>query len=106
MTAAWTCWAGSKEACLAQLDRFFAAHPDPSMHRRAHKALRLLRASEKPLKGKPEGWAAGIVYAVATHDRPAVGVPGLLNSEFEALMKVSMGTVRVRAARVREIVEF
>jgi hypothetical protein len=32
-----------------------------------------------------------------------VGVPGLLDSEFEALMKVSMGTVRTRAARVREM---
>ena len=45
--------------CRAQLDRFFAAHPDATMKKRAMKALRILRGSEKPLKGKPEGWAAG-----------------------------------------------
>jgi hypothetical protein len=64
------------------------------------KALRLLRASEKLLAGKPEGWAAGIIYAVAICDRPACGVPGLLNSEFAALMGVSMSTARDRVARV------
>ena len=48
---------------------------------------------------------AGIIYAAATYDRPPVGVPGLLNSEFEALMRVSMGTARYRAARVRELLE-
>ena len=39
--------------CRAQLDRFFAARPDATMQKRAMKALRMLRASEKPLKGKP-----------------------------------------------------
>ncbi|MCY2953873.1 MAG: hypothetical protein NTU53_18170 [Planctomycetota bacterium] len=62
--------------CRALLDRFFAAYPDATMQKRAQKALRPLRASEKPLKGKAEGWAAGIIYAVATYDRPPVGVPG------------------------------
>ncbi|QNN25147.1 hypothetical protein HED60_23660 [Planctomycetales bacterium ZRK34] len=88
--------------CRLHLDRFFAAHPDATMEKRAHKALRLLRASEKPIKGKAEGWAAGIVYAVGTYDRPPVGVPNVLNSEFEKLMGVSMGTARNRAAAVRE----
>lgn len=88
--------------CRKQLDRFFAAHPDVTMEKRAHKALRLLRASETPLKGKVEGWAAGIIYAVGTYDRPPVGVPGVLNSEFEKVMGVSMGTARTRAATVRE----
>ena len=92
--------------CHLLLDRFFTAHPDAAMQKRALKALRLLRASEKPLKGKAGGWAAGIIYAAATYDRPPVGVPGLLNSEFEALMGVSMGTARYRAARVRELLEF
>jgi hypothetical protein len=91
--------------CHLLLDRFFKAHPDAVMQKRALKALRLLRASEKPLKGKAEGWAAGIIYAVATYDRPPVGVPGLLNDEFEALMGVSMGTARYRAARVKELWE-
>ena len=88
--------------CRSHLDRFFAAYPDATMEKRAHKALRLLRASEKPIKGKAEGWAAGIIYAVGTYDRPPVGVPNVLNSEFEKLMGVSMGTARNRAAAVRE----
>ena len=67
------------------------------------KALRMLRASEKPLKGKVEGWAAGIIYAVGTYDRPPVGVPGVLNADFEKIMGVTMGTARHRAARVMEL---
>jgi len=93
-----------ERACQKLLDRFFLAYPDATMEKRAHKALRLLHASEKPLTGKVEGWAAGIVYAVGTYDRPPVGVPGVLNSEFEELMGVSMGTARQGAARVKEIV--
>ena len=88
-----------ESGCREHLDRFFAVHPDATIEKRAHQAL---RASETPLKGKVEGWAAGIIYAVGTYDRPPVGVPGILNSEFETLMGVSMVTVRQRAARVRE----
>ena len=91
-------------ACRAELDRFFAAHPDASMQERSMRTLRLLRASDKPLRGKVEGWAAGIIYAVATDARIPCGVPGLLNAEFVELMGVSMETVRYRAARVRDLV--
>jgi hypothetical protein len=90
--------------CRARLDRFFETYPDAAMQKRAHKALRMLRASEKPLKGKAEGWAAGIIYAVTTDGRFPCGVPRLLNSEFEQLMGVTMGTARYRAARVMELV--
>ena len=93
-------------ACRAQLDRFFAAHPDATMRKRAMKALRTLRASEKPLKGKPEGWAAGIIYAVATDGHIPRGVPGLLNAEFEQFMGVTVGTARYRAARVTDLLTF
>jgi hypothetical protein len=92
--------------CLVQLDRFFAAHPDATMRKRAMKALRILRASEKPLKGKPEGWAAGIIYAVATDGHVPCGVPGSLNAEFEQLMGVTMGTARFRAARIMDLLTF
>lgn len=64
--------------------------------------MKFRRASEKPIKGKAVGWAAGIIYAVGTYDRPSVGVPGVLNNEFVKLMGVSMGTTRNRAAAVRE----
>ena len=92
--------------CRALLGRFFATCPDATMRERAHSALRLLRASEKPLKGKVEGWAAGIVYFVTTDGRFPCGVPDMLNADFEQLMRTSMGTARYRAARVREIVLF
>jgi hypothetical protein len=83
--------------------KFFATHPDAELEKHALRALRFLRCSEKPLGGKPEGWAAGIIYAVANQDRQACGVPGVLNSEFEAIMGVSMSTVRLRAAQVQRL---
>lgn len=48
----------------------------------------------KPMTGNPEGWAAGIIYALVNQDRQACGVPGLLNSEFSAFFGVTMGTIR------------
>jgi len=90
-------------ACQESLERFFGDHPDAATQRRALKALRFLVACEKPLPGKPEGWAAGIIYGLANQDRRACGVPGLVNSEFEALFGVSMGTVRKRAAQIERL---
>jgi hypothetical protein len=90
--------------CRASLDRFFAAYPDTAMQARTLKTLRMLRASDKPLKGKAEGWAAGIIYAVGTDGRFGCGIPRVLNAEFVELMGVSMETARYRAARVRELV--
>ena len=89
--------------CLKVLDRYFADHPDAGMQKRAHHALRLLRGSEKPLKGKADGWAAGVLYAVATDGRLRTGVPGVLNAEFEKLSGVPMATARHRAAKVIEL---
>lgn len=91
-------------ACRAHLDRFFAEHPTSVDQLRAYKILRLLRASEKSLKGKPEGWAAGIIYFVATDGHVPCGVPGVSNAEFASLMGVPMETARRRSGRVRDIV--
>ncbi|MEX0654159.1 MAG: DUF6398 domain-containing protein [Phycisphaeraceae bacterium] len=95
-----------ESACREHLDHFFTAHPDPVLQQRAMKALRLLRTSDQPLTGKTKGWAAGIVYVAATDGRITCGVPGVLNSEFEQIMGVTMSTVRKRAARVKELVVF
>ena len=89
-------------ACKDHLDRFFASYPDSVMQQRTAKALRFLEAHEEPLTGKPEGWAAGLIYALSNQYRQACGVPGLLNSEFTEFFGVSMGTIRKRAARVIE----
>ena len=88
--------------CKEHLERFFASYPDSALQKCAAKAMRFLEAHEKPLTGKPEGWAAGIIYALANLDRQACGVPGLLNSEFAEFFGVSMGTIRKRAASVVE----
>jgi len=93
-------------ACREHIDRFFSAHPDSAMQKRAHKALHLLRTIEPPPKGKPEGWAAGVIYAVFNDGKVPVGVPGVLNSEFERLMGITMSTTRKRAERVRELFTF
>jgi hypothetical protein len=89
-------------ACKEHLERFYASYPDSVMQQRTAKAMRFLEAHEEPLTGKPEGWAAGIIYALSNPDRQACGVPGLLNSEFLEFFGVSMGTIRKRAARVKE----
>jgi hypothetical protein len=90
-------------ACREHLERFFTAHPNAVLQKRAMRALRFLRLADKPLVGKAAGWAAGIVYAMATQDRRACGVPGVLNSEFEKTMGVSMGTARKRAAQIERL---
>ena len=92
-----------EQACREFLAHFFNRHPDAALQKRALKALRFLAACDKPLAGKPAGWAAGIIYAVANRDRQACGVPGLLNSEFEAIFDVSMGTIRKRAAHIERL---
>jgi len=86
--------------CREHLDRFFASCRDAKMQKAAVKALRFLAAGDEPMRGKPEGWAAGIVYALANRDRRACGVPGMLNAEFEEFFGVTMSTVYKRAAQV------
>ena len=93
-------------ACREPLERFFGNHPNAVMKIRVLKALRFLTSIDKPLLGKPEGWAAGIIYAAANRDRQACGVPGILNREFEAFFDVSMGTIRRRAAQVAALLEW
>ena len=90
-------------ACRERLELFFGSYRDAAMQKSALKALRFLTACDKPLLGKPEGWAAGIVYALATRGRRACGVPGVLNSEFEQFFGVSMGTICKRAAQIEEM---
>lgn len=94
----------TERTCRNSLERFFAEHPDTATQQRALKAFRLLTACEKTLRGNPEGWAAGIIYWAANNDRRACGVPGVLNSEVEAIFRVSMDTVRRRAAQVERLV--
>ena len=93
-------------ACRGYLDHFFDCHPNTALQKRATKALRLLTACDEPLGGKPAGWAAGVLYAVANRERRACGVPGILNQELETFFEVSMGTARKRAAHVSALLDW
>jgi hypothetical protein len=90
-------------ACRERLELFFGSYRDGEMQKSALKTLRFLAACDKPLLGKPEGWAAGIIYALANRGRRACGVPGVLNSDFEQCFGVTMGTIRKRAAQIEEL---
>jgi len=95
----------SMRDCREHIERFFASYGDPGMQKSAMKALRFLAAGDEPMRGKPEGWAAGIIYALANRDRRACGVPGMLNAEVEQFFGVTMNTVRRRAAQVEQAME-
>ena len=89
-----------QKQCREHLDRFFASYRDAKMQKAAMKTLRFMAAGDEPMGGKPEGWAAGIVYALANRGRRACGVPGMLNVEVEEFFGVTMNTIRRRAAQV------
>ena len=92
--------------CEKLLNRFFDAYGGEGLRKRALKALRFLMACDTPLRGRPAGWAGGIVYVVTNRDRLVnCGVPGLLNKELEEFFGVSMGTIRERAVRVEELLD-
>ncbi len=91
-------------ACREHLERFLRIYGDRILAESATKALRFLVASDVSFAGKPAGWAAGIIYALANLGRRPCGVPGILNAEFEQFFAVSMSTVRKRAAQVHRTV--
>ena len=89
-----------EEARHEALDRFFASYPNAPIEQRVAHVLPILSACSKAMKGKPQEWAAGIVYAVSSI---GVGVPGVSNQELEAVFGVKMNSVRKRAAKVKAI---
>ena len=91
--------------CKDFLNRFFGSYCDDALRKKAFKVLRLLIAEDKPLLGKPGGWAAGIVYALSNRYRNACGVPDLLNKDLEEFFGVKMGTIRERAAKVNMLLD-
>jgi len=94
-----------QKLCREHLDRFFASYRDMAMQKSAMKALRFLVTGDEPMGGKPEGWAAEMIYALSNRDRRACGVPGMLNAEVEQFFGVTMNTVRRRAAQVERAME-
>lgn len=85
------------------IDVFFEKFPNPQLERRVRKGLRLLQACEELRDGAIEGWAAGLVYAIANWGQIPCGVPGISRADFEGFFHVTMGTARKRAARVLDL---
>ena len=88
------------------LDRFFEAQPKLLvLQDHVWDAVNRLNALNFAIPGKPQGWAAGIVYAMATWGRSPCGVPEILNRDFEAMFGTTMNTVYRRAAAIRRALE-
>jgi len=107
------------EACEAPLNRLFANFVDAGvrgihdrdeerreLRARVKKGVRSLSLSDKTLGGDPAGWAAGLVYWLATKGFRPCGVPNVQNSELEKCFGVSMSTIRKRAAQVGALVKY
>jgi hypothetical protein len=91
--------------CGQFLTAFFKNYPDPNLQVKADRSLKKLLARKIPLSGKPGGWAAGIIYAVANEGRLPCGMPGLLNKECEEFFHVTMGTIYKRAAKIGQLLD-
>src|ERR1700683_2382066 len=77
-------------ACRKQLSQFFASYPNLLFERGVLEAVAFLPTTGIRLTGKFQGWAAGIVYAVANRNCYPCGVPGILNKEFTSFFGVPM----------------
>jgi len=82
------------------LIQFFQRFPNQELQAASNSLLRLLVRSDLPMKGKPGGWAGGIVYAASSI---GVGVPGVFNRELEEAFHVSMATIYTRAWQIRRL---
>lgn len=90
----------SLQATCAKLHfEFFRQLPNDELHRSVERTLAELTKSRSEFAGDPAGWAAGLVLAVGSE---GCGVPGMLNAELEKAFGVSMGTIRRRAAEIRD----
>jgi len=93
----------ASQVCRRLLKEFFAKYPNAQLQVQADRTLKKLLTSNIPMLGKPGGWAGGILYAISSI---GVGVPGILNSELEKVVGVSMGTIYKRAVTIRGILIF
>jgi hypothetical protein len=89
-----------EETCAQLYVAFFRKHPNEKLRKQTALALLALLKRKKVFPGKPEGWAAGILFAVGS---AGCGVPDVLNSELEKAFDVTMSTIYKRAWEVRRL---
>ncbi len=82
---------------------FFSKFPNNRLQAETGRILTRLLAGDISLPGKPAGWVAGTIYAVANQGRRPCGIPGVLNQECEDFFHISIGTVYRRAAQIRSL---
>ena len=90
-----------KTECRELIDSFCKQAPQ---HRplapRAKRMVGMLTGADISLEGCPGGWAGGVIHALT---QVQCGVPGVLNADMEKIFNASMGTIRKRSAKIRDL---
>ncbi len=89
-----------EEICARLFNAFFKKYPHDDLREQTALALLAVMKRQKVFLGKPEGWAAGIVFAVGSR---GCGVPNVLNSDLAEAFDVDMSTVYKRAWAVKRL---
>ena len=89
-----------EETCAQLFNAFFKKHPNDNLRKRTALSLLAVMKRQKVFPGKPEGWAAGILFAVGS---VGCGVPDVLNGELEKAFGVTMSTIYKRAWAIRRV---
>jgi hypothetical protein len=89
-----------EEVCARLFNAFFKKYPNDYLRELTARTLLDVMKRQKVFPGKPEGWAAGIVFAVGSR---GCGVPDVLNSELAEAFDVDMGTIRKRSWAVKRL---
>ena len=89
-----------EETCAELFSAFFKNHPHDGLLERSVLTMIALVKRKKVFPGKPEGWAAGIVFAVGS---VSCGVPDVTNSDLEKAFGVSMSTIYKRAWAIKRL---
>ena len=89
-----------EEICARLFKAFFKKYPNDHLRELTAMTLLDVMKLQKVFPGKPEGWAAGIVFAVGSR---GCGVPDVLNGELAEAFDVDMSTIRKRAWAVKRL---
>jgi len=88
------------ETCNRLYAGFFEKHPNNALRDLVNRTLPLVVKRQESFPGKAEGWAAGILFAVASR---GCGVPDVLNSDLEKAFDVKMSTIYKRSWAIRRL---
>ncbi len=87
--------------CLPR--NFFPNHPNRHLRDQVNRALAQVLKLQKSFPGKPEGWTAGILFAIGSDGTWGCGVPDVPNSELEKAFDVDISTIYKRSWAVKRL---